>query len=119
MTIWLMMLHHHTVFGNNSENIIWTGQTFTDISNLCCDLDLESSHPIFQQDTLAYDALLSNQVWLQTDQQFRRYSRNNHILINISPHCDLDTEHSEPIFLHGTLAYDAAHPYQVWKQNVL
>ena len=76
-----MMLHHHTVFGNNSENIIWTGQTFTDISNLCCDLDLESSHPIFQQDTLAYDAVLSNQVWLQTDQQFRRYSRNNHSLI--------------------------------------
>ena len=26
----------------------------------------------------------------------------------ISPHCDLNTEHSEPIFLHGTLAYDAA-----------
>ena len=26
----------------------------------------------------------------------------------ISLHCDLDTEHSEPIFLHDTLAYDAA-----------
>ena len=87
---------------------ISSGQTFTDILNLCCDLDLEYSNPIFQQDTLAYDALLSNQVWLQTDQQFRRYSRNDHILINISPHCDLDTEHSEPIFLHDTLAYDAA-----------
>ena len=26
----------------------------------------------------------------------------------INPHCDLDIEHSEPIFLHVTLAYDAA-----------
>ena len=25
-----------------------------------------------------------------------------------SPRCDLDIEHSEPIFLHDTLAYDAA-----------
>ena len=60
---------------------ISSGQTFTDILNLGCDLDLERSDPIFQHDTLAYDAVLSNQVWLQTDQQFRRYSRNNHILI--------------------------------------
>ena len=102
----------------------------------CCDLDLQPSNPIFQQDTLAYDAVLSNQVWLQTDQQFinhnrnghiliikvlavavtltlqtansslcmsqtdqqfRRYNRNSHNLI-ISPRCDLDIEHSEPIF---------------------
>ena len=27
---------------------------------------------------------------------------------NVGPHCDLDIEHSEPIFLHDTLAYDAA-----------
>ena len=26
----------------------------------CCDLDLQPSNPIFQQDTLAYDAVLSN-----------------------------------------------------------
>ena len=60
---------------------ISSGQTFTDILNVCCDLDLECSNPIFQQGTLASDAVLSNQVWLQTDQQFRWYSRNNHILI--------------------------------------
>ena len=28
--------------------------------------------------------------------------------VYISPHCDLDIEHSEPIFLHETLGYDAA-----------
>ena len=46
-----------------------------DILNLHCDLDLKHSNPIFLQDTLAYDAVLSNQVWLQTDQQLRRYIR--------------------------------------------
>ena len=50
------------------------GQTFNNILNLCCNLDLESSNPIFPQDTPAYDAVLPNQVWLQRDQQFRRYS---------------------------------------------
>ena len=33
--------------------------------NLHYDLDLKCSNPIFQLDTPAYDAVLSNQVWLQ------------------------------------------------------
>ena len=37
-------------------------QTFTKILNLHCDLDLEHSNPIFPQDTLAYDAVLSNKL---------------------------------------------------------
>ena len=44
-------------------------QTFTNILNLRCDLDFEHSSPIFPQDTPTYDAVLSNQVWLQMDQQ--------------------------------------------------
>ena len=56
-------------------------QTFTNILNLHCDLDLERSNPIFPQDTPAYDVVLSYQVWLQMDQKFRRYNRNSHILI--------------------------------------
>ena len=47
-------------------------QTFTNILNLCCDLDLQSSNPIFPQDTpayVSYDAVLSYQIWLHTDQQ--------------------------------------------------
>ena len=53
---------------------ISSGQTFTNILNLHydhCDLDLEQSNPTFPHDTLAYDAVLSNQVWLQTDQQLK------------------------------------------------
>ena len=57
------------------------GQTFTNILNLCCGLDLECRNPIFPQNTPTYDAVLSNHVWLQTNQQFRRYSKNSHILI--------------------------------------
>ena len=63
---------------------IWLGgigHIFTNILNLLCDLDLARSNPIFPQDTLASDAVLANQVWLQTNQQFRRYNRNCHILI--------------------------------------
>ena len=77
-----MMLHYHTRFGNKmffgSEDII---QTFTDILNLCCGLELECSNPIFPHNTPAYNVILSNQVWLQTDQQFRRYSKNSQIWI--------------------------------------
>ena len=56
-------------------------QIFTDSSNLCCDLHLQCSNPIFPQGTPAYDAVLSNQVWLQMDQQFRRYNENESIFI--------------------------------------
>ena len=59
---------------------ISSGQTFIDILNLRCDLDSECSNPTFSQDTLADDAVLSNQVWLQMDQQFRRSSTNSCIL---------------------------------------
>ena len=48
-----------------SEDIV--GQTFTNILNLRCDLNLEHTNPIFPQDTPAYVAVPSNQVWLQKD----------------------------------------------------
>ena len=60
---------------------ISSGQTFTNILNLRCDLDFEISSPVFPQDTQACDAVLLNQVWLQTDQQFKRYTKNSPILI--------------------------------------
>ena len=69
-----------------------SGQTLTKI------LNLERSNPIFPQDTLAYDAVLTNQVWLQMDQQFRRYSKNKSYFDYVSPRCDLDIEDSELIF---------------------
>ena len=80
MTLWPMIMHNHIRFGNKmfsgSEVIMWTNML-----NLCCDLDLEHSNTIFPQDTPAFDAVLSNQVWLQTDQKFRRHSKSNYILI--------------------------------------
>ena len=85
VTLWLILQHHYTkfytkMFCGSEDN---TGQIFTDIFNLRCDLDLEHSNPIFPQDTLAYNVVLSNRVWLQTDQQFGRCSRNSHILTMI------------------------------------
>ena len=76
MTLCLVMLHNHTRFGNKMfcGQKISSGQTFTNILNLHCDLDLERSISIFPQDTPAYNAVLSKQVWLQTVKLFRRYS---------------------------------------------
>ena len=68
-------------FLNTRTNEKISRQTFTDILNLRCDLDLEHSNPTFPQNTLAYDAVLSNQVCLQMDRQFRKCSKNSHILI--------------------------------------
>ena len=112
MILWLMMLHIHIKFGikmiRGSEDVNRT--TFTNILNLCCDLALVRSNSIFPQDTPAYDAVLPKQVWLQRDQQFRRYSRNSHILLIQA----LDTEDSEPSFVHDTPPHDNTPPYQVW-----
>ena len=74
MTLRLMMLHNHTRFSHKlyygSENIVSMN---TNIVYPRCDLDLECSNPIFPEGTPANDAVLENKVWLQTDQQFRRY----------------------------------------------
>ena len=46
-----------------------SGQTFANILNPCWDLDLDHNNPIFAQDTLVYNVVLSNQVWLQKKKQ--------------------------------------------------
>ena len=60
-----MAMHHNTKFGNKMlgglEDIIWTN---IKILTLRCDLDPECSNPTFAQDTLAYDDVSSDQVWL-------------------------------------------------------
>ena len=40
------------------------------------------------------------------------------ILAYMSHHYDLELKDSKPIFLHDTLAYDDASPYQTWLQKV-
>ena len=94
------------------QNIL-SGQTFTNILNLGCDLDLQCGNPIFLQDTQAYDVVLSNQVWLQRNWQFRRYGKSNHFDYK-SPRCDLDIEDSKPIFPHDTAPCDNTSPYHIW-----
>ena len=90
-------------------------QTFTNILNLCCDVDLERSSPIFcPQNTPASDDVLTNQVWLQTDQQFRTYSKKYSYFDYISPRYDFDIQDSEPIFLHDTSPHGNTQLYQVW-----
>ena len=50
VTLWLMMMHHHTKFGYKSLNcsykIISHGQTFTSVLNFHCDCecDLDFDH---------------------------------------------------------------------------
>ena len=106
-----MMLHHHTKLVTKCSVVqkISSRNTFTNILNCCC--DLKCSNPIFPQDSPTYDAVLQNQVWLQTDQQFRRESRSSHTLIIYEPLL----RH----YLHDTPAQDAALLYQVWYQNDL
>ena len=83
LILMLTMMHHNTKFGNkmfgNLEAIIWTN---IEILTICCDLDVEHNNPFFfSEDTLAYDDVSSDQVWLLKNQQFRRYSKKSHILI--------------------------------------
>ena len=114
----------HTIPGLVTKCIvvqkIMSKQTFTHILSLHCDLGLQPSNPIFPQDTQAYYAVLSNQVWLQMDLQFRRF---NFFLKSyfdyINPCCDLDTEDSKPIFPHDTLPHDNTLPRQVWLKKKL
>ena len=55
-----MMIHHHTKFDRLE---ILSGQTFTEVQNLYCDLDLEYSKATFSQDTPAYEHALSKISW--------------------------------------------------------
>ena len=57
MILWLAMMHHHAKFDRLE---ILSGQTFTEVQNLYCDLDLEYSKANFSQDTPAYEHALSN-----------------------------------------------------------
>ena len=76
-------------------------------------LTLNAVIHFFPQDTLAYNAVLPNQVWLQMDQQFGRYTRKSYFDYK-SPHCDLDTGDHEPIILPDTMPHDNTPSFQVW-----
>ena len=69
---WCCITIPNLVSKGSAVQKISSRHTFTNILNLHCDLDLESSKPISAQDTLAYNVALSNQIWLQTDQEYSR-----------------------------------------------
>ena len=80
MTVWLIMVHHKTKFGNKKlgslEDIIWTN---INILTLTATVTLNAgTNPFFSQDILAHDNVSSDQVRLPRKQQFMRKS---HILI--------------------------------------
>ena len=93
----MMMMHHHTKF-KRSE--ILSGQKFTEVQNLHCDLDLDYCKATFSQDTPAYEHVLSNKVGRQ------KISSSEHIIeiVMISlyepkfSYCDLDLEDNNPFF---------------------
>ena len=115
MTLKLMMMHHNTKFSQKMfgtfEDIIWRN---TYIRTLHCDLDLDCSSPIFSQDTVAYDDVSSDQVWLPKNQQFRRYSRKSHTLIICALTVTLILTIANNFFAQDTLAHNAVSSYQVW-----
>ena len=83
MTIWLMAMHYHTKFG--SKNLSDSEDIWTNIhQHFKMLLWPWTNNPISPYPTiqfLAYDNVLSTQVWWQKDQQFRRYSKKCHVLI--------------------------------------
>ena len=67
MILWLMMMHHHTMFD-------WSGQRFTEVQNLHCDLEVKQSNLFTRQSSLSTVKL----SWPPKNQQFRTHNRNHH-----------------------------------------
>ena len=86
-------------------------QTFTNILNLHCDLDLECSNAIFPWDTPAYDTLLTNQVWLQTINNLEGIVKIVIFwLYNLQ--ATLTLKILNQFFSHDSLPHDNTPPYQ-------
>ena len=70
------MMHHHTKF-DRSEML--SGQTFTEVQNLYCDLDLEYRKQPYLKTLQLMNMHCQTKLAAQKDQQFRTYNRNSHI----------------------------------------
>ena len=115
MILWLMMMYHHTKF-DWSEML--SRQTFTEVQNLHCDIDLEYSKSTFSQDTQLMNMHCQTKLVAQQNQQFRTYNRNSHIWLYEPKFSYLDLEDRNPFFAYDTLAYNDISPYWVWLQMV-
>ena len=117
MVLWLMMMHYHTKF---DQSEILSGQTFTEVQNLHCDLDLEYRKATFSDKILQPWTCTVKLSWSPKNQQFRTYNRNSHIWLYEpkSSYCDLDLEDRNPFFAHDALAYNDISPYWICLQMV-
>ena len=83
----LMVMHYNTKFGSLEHKKLdsskYTICTNTDIMTFTLTLTLKTVFLFFLQDALTYDEVLSDQVWLPRNQQFRRYKRKSHYYILI------------------------------------
>ena len=112
MILWLMMMHHHTKF-DRSE--ILSGQTFTEVQNLHCDLDLEYSKATFP-------SLWTCTVKLGWSPQ--KISSSVHIIEIVIFDCMNEIQSLRPWpwslkkIAYDALAYNNVSPYWVWLQMV-
>ena len=110
-----MMMYYQTKFSYKrfSKDII---RTLTEILNLCCDLDLEHSNPMFY-----WTFWLTMMIYPQTRLPCRRIisseniaeTLNQTVIIWKRKPCDHDLENSIPIFLPETPADDNVPPRYV------
>ena len=103
-------------------------KSFSDILNLRCDLDLKRSNPVFHRTLqlmmLYYQTKFGCKSTSSVEDTteiviFWLYkSSHNHTRFGIlNFRCDLDIEHSNPIFPQDTPAYDAVIIYHVCWQT--
>ena len=92
-------------------------QTFVDVLNLRCGLDLEHSILFFSQDTPPYDDIPTKFGCKRVGNSEGTF--DSHIIFLLhKPHCDLDHEVGTKIFVRNSPAHDDASSYQVWSQRL-
>ena len=85
---------------------ILSRETFINILKSTVTLALNTETPFFfSNDTPAYKNVLSNQVWLQKVQQFRRYRRNSRILITQALDVTMTLTLQRIIYHHSKLGF--------------
>ena len=120
MTLWfIMVLHNNIRFGDKMFCVqrILSGQTFTNILNLRCDLDFEHSKSNFPtgHSGLWCCTIKPSLVANKTSSLELIEDKVKIVIVDyISPRCDIDIKDGEPIFLHDTSPCDNTPPYQIW-----
>ena len=91
--------------------------------SLHCDLDLESSKPIFSHDTPAHDEhRRPYEVWLQKGMRFRRYDPDEHILnvwtfaVTFTLNTTIQSLHPYEVRLQKYLRFRRHDPGRTWTE---